>query len=178
MRSGLPLLVCTFTLACDPDCTSPTRVDGEWTMFAHATSDTWNVTGFSVDDPDPVVAGEENLAQAALLEQVLVNGERSWTFKYVPGSDSYTVTIADQAYEATLSPLADNCNNLLMEMGGSWTGESGSNHSFALTADLLWTGDGLSGTYAYSDEFAYDGHTGQVSIPEGEILGSAGDTSP
>ncbi len=159
-----------FSLAgCDPDCVSPSRIDGEWTVQARSTDDAWRVSGFNSDED---IA--ERTAQGELLSQVLANGERQWTLKYVPGNDAYNLTIDGQRFVATAKPASDNCNQLALRVEGSWEGDEGSEHDFALDGALLWTGDDFAGTFSYSDAWTWDERSGEVRLPAGELLGSAG----
>jgi hypothetical protein len=173
LRSALlpcAALAAVFTAGCDPDCSSPGRVDGSYDTVARSTKDTWQISGFSTDgDVD------EQLAQAELLSQLPLNGQRAWALKYVPGDDSYTLSIDEQRVIAKATPSDDNCNQLALRADGSFEGEAGSLHEFSLEADLLWTGDGLSGTFSYADAWTWDGRSGEVRLPDGELLATLAD---
>ena len=158
-------LAATLTAGCDPDCSSPGRIDGGYDTLARSTKDTWQVSGFSADG-----GVDEQLAQAALLAQLPLNGQRSWALKYVPGDDSYTLSIDDQRVVAKATPSDDNCNQLALTAEGNFEGDEGSLHAFSLEADLLWTGDGLSGSFSYADAWTWDGRRGEVRLPDGELV--------
>ena len=111
------------------------------------------------------------VGQAALLAQLPLNGQRSWALKYVPGDDSYTLSIDDQRVVAKATPSDDNCNQLALTAEGNFEGDEGSLHAFSLEADLLWTGDGLSGSFSYADAWTWDGRSGEVRLPDGEHEG-------
>lgn len=165
-RSSLcGLAVCgALAAGCDPDCSSPGRIDGDYDVVARTRSDSWQVSGF-----DAEASVDEQLAQGALLRQVPLNGARAWSLKYVPGDDSYTLSIDEQRFVATAAAGDDNCNALTLRASGSFEGDEGSVHDFSLEGALLWTGDGLSGTYAYADAWTWDGRSGEVRIPDGEL---------
>lgn len=149
---------------CDPDCSSPARIDGSYDALARSRTDRWQVSGF---DPDSGV--EEQLAQAELLSQVPLNGPRALTLKYVPGDQSYTLTLDGQRFVAQATPGKDNCNELALDLSGTFEGEAGSVHTFTVEGALLWTGDGLSGSYAYADTFVWGDRSGAVQLPDGEL---------
>ena len=156
--------------ACDPDCSAPGRIDGDWLMAARSADDSWRVSGFTSDDDV-----EEQIAQAELLAQVIANGEREWTIKYVPGNDAYNLTIGGQRYVATATPSKDNCNDLALSVDGTWEGAQGSVHDFVLRADLVWSGDRLAGPFTYEDAWTWGERSGEIRMPGGELIGAPGE---
>lgn len=168
-RAALALGALALT-GCDPDCSSPSRIDGEWSVLAQSTDDAWRISGFGSDED-----AAERAAQAQLLSQLMVNGERQWTLKYVPGSDTYNLSIDGQRFEAEAEPAPDHCNQLALQVEGSWEGEAGSAHEFTLKGDLLWTGDRLAGTFSYADAWTWEGRTGEVRLPAGELSAARGE---
>ena len=158
--------------ACDSECDDPTRIDGQWAVFANATSSDWQVTGFTEAER---TAGD----QAELLSHVFPNGWSTWDIRYTPGRDRYSVEIDGQSFEATHSADKQSCNRIQLDLAGIYQAPEGSTHEFDMSTELVWTGDVLVGSYAYAGSWALDDKNGDVRIPAGELRatqGSAPDT--
>lgn len=167
MRS-LSLLASALLLpACDADCADGTRVNGTYRVESNVSDDDWVVTGW---EDGPMTDESDHLMG------LFVNGSATWDLRQLSASDALRVTIDGQAFEAALSTAEDNCNRLELEMEGSWANpQNGSTHQFLWIADLLWTGDALSGSWSYEDQWTLEDRTGSVSLPSGELQGSLRD---
>jgi hypothetical protein len=164
--------VLALLAACDSECDDPKRIDGQWAVFANATSSDWQVTGFTEEER---AAGD----QAALLDNIFPNGWSTWDIRYTPGRDRYAIEIDGQNFEADHTPDATSCNRIQLTMAGLYQAPEGSTHEFDMDAEVVWTGDELVGSFAYADAWTTDEKDGVVRIPAGELratLGAAPDT--
>ncbi len=167
---ALALSLCALLPAlagCDSECDDPARIDGQWAVFANATGEDWQVTGFTEDER---TAGEE----AALLDNIFMNGASTWDIRYTPGRDRYAIDIDGQSFEAEHAADAESCNRIALTLGGIYTSAGGSTHDFDVDAEIVWTGDAFVGSYAYADTWTFDGRDGAIRIPSGQLRGSAG----
>jgi hypothetical protein len=166
---ALALLLPTASLlaiGCDADCGNPARLDGRYQVESNTVNDDWSVTGFDEGERD---------AEVAHLHGVFANGPATWNLKHVPADDGFRVTIDGQQYTATYTPSDANCNSFELSMSGAWSNpEDGATHQFTWVGDLVWTGDELGGTFEYRDEWGFDGRTGTVEIPSGEMRATIG----
>lgn len=181
MRAPLPLWMLTAALGpllggCGSDCDETDRLDGEWAMDSRVSDDTWQVSGFDVDNTDETTAAEASLDQAALLGQLFVNGTSTWTLARSGESDRYALTIDGQEYDATLTPQKGACNALDLRFQGAWSGAEGSSHSFTYVGQLTFLGDEITGEWKYTDNFTWEDRaaSGTVAIPQGVFSGTLG----
>ncbi len=167
-RKTSPVLLAALALAaagCDPDCADPARIDGVWSMTAHAADETADLT---------VAQGAETIDDVALLWGIMPNGESTWGLKYIPANANYTLIIGDESYTATQEADADNCNRMKRRFSGSWDSDYGATHQFDWRGDLMWAGDELGGTFVYGDTWTRGSAAGTIEIPAGEIRGRRG----
>lgn len=164
------------TTGCGSDCDDGTRLDGEWSVSARVVSDTWQITGFDTENADSETATGERLEQAELLNQLPVNGTRTWTLNRNGESDEYTLRIDGQEYTARLIPESTSCNLFDASFAGSWDGPDGSVHNFKFAGQLTFLGDAITGEWKYSDGFLWEerGRSGKIAIPAGVFDGARG----
>ncbi len=164
MRS-LSLIFAVLVLpGCDADCADGNRLNGTYRVESNVSADDWGVTGW---EDGPMIAETEHLMG------LFANGTSTWELRNLPASGGLLVTIDGQGFEAALTAAEDNCNRLGVEMEGAWTNpENGALHDFVWLADLLWSGDALSGSWSYEDQWLLEDRSGTVFLPSGELQGS------
>ena len=164
MRTLLLSTAAALLSGCDADCADPTRLDGTYWLDSNVSGDDWEVTGW---EEGPMTEETDHLMG------LFVNGRTTWEIRNLPASDSLRLTIDGQPFEAELSTAEDNCNRIDLEMEGSWENpKNGATHQFFWSADLLWTGDALSGTWSYEDQWTLGERSGSILLPSGELQGS------
>jgi hypothetical protein len=128
-----------------------------------------------------VVDGYDGLSYSAPI-----NGWTQWDMTWSPSTNKLAITASDAkevmgdpgdaltttfAWNGTLTPSEDNCNAFAMTVNGAWVTSQATTHNFNYKADLLWTGEGLSGTYTYSDSYVI----GDNPNPSGGITNATGE---
>ena len=164
MRALCLLPAVLFLPGCDADCADSTRLNGTYRLESNVSADDWEVSGW---EDGPMIDETEHLMG------LFVNGTSTWEVRELPSSGNLLLTIDGQGFEAAMSTAEDNCNRLDLEMEGSWNNpENGALHQFVWMADLLWSGDALSGSWSYEDQWTLEDRSGTVFLPSGELQGS------
>ncbi len=158
-------------VACDADCDSPERLDGNWIVWSNVTATADQMSGTNVEDYP--------------LTDVFFNGWSEWNLKYLPSKSAFQLSVDGQPYEASYTEAAESCNSFAMGFGGTYTTDT-TDHVFEWTGDLSYQGSHIGGTWSYSDEWTgsdSDGGTieGSITVPSGDlnanVPGSATDFS-
>ena len=179
MPSSVRLFALTLPIAgtmwgCGSDCDDTTRLDGDWQVSCRVADDSWQVSGFDTTSADDTIAAEAAIDQADLLAQLPVNGTSVWSIARSGSSDSYTLRVDGQEYEARMVPKKGACNAFDVDFSGAWQGDEGSVHNFTFDGQLTFLGDEITGAWKYSDNFSWDDReaTGTVAIPSGVFSGT------
>jgi hypothetical protein len=119
---------------------------------------------------------------------VFVNGWSKWKINWAAGSETLSADITDVAEaqsgsEAEVGPTQTfsgsfvrseaDCNAFAMHLDGVFDGTSGSSHLFVYDAELVYMGDHLNGTFAYTDTFTASAADG--SALSGGLTGATGE---
>jgi hypothetical protein len=177
LRTVLPVsLLALLSTGCDADCADASRLNGTYAMW-HTVLNT--STGATVSEDYPGYG-------------VFVNGWSKWKVNWAAGSDTVSADITDvaegqsgpagavgttQPFSGSFVPSAKDCNAFTMHLDGVFEGTSGSSHLFVYDAELVYMGDHLNGTFAYTDTFtatAEDGSalSGGLTDATGEVQGT------
>ncbi|MFT4976615.1 MAG: hypothetical protein ACI8S6_002520 [Myxococcota bacterium] len=156
-----------FLIGCDPECDDTSRINGDYIVNSHVSVPSNEVTGDNLDSYP--------------YDGIFFNGWSSWELQYVPGRQSFQVTLDGQSYEAAYTQDPDNCNAFTLEMAGTYNTELGTTHAFVWAGDLVYLGVKLQGTFTYSDTWTdpTEGTSGSITVPGGELLANpaSSDTS-
>lgn len=172
----MPTLLIALFAGCDAECKDPTRLnDMTWAM--------WHV---ALD-----ASGESSVDSNYPTYQVFSNGWSKWDLAWAQNGADVNVEITDakerqgdlndaivpttQSFTGQLLASEENCNALTLELEGDFETTSGTVHTFQYAADLVFTGEHLNGRYTYSDSYAGEGVTGQMSEVHGDVWGTAED---
>ena len=152
------LLALPFLGACNSECGDPTRVNGTWAVFHQ-------VVNIPVDDEASVDAGYPSY-------EMFVNGWSRWDLTW-SAAGNVTLAITDaaeaqgtygeggkQSFLGTMNAAEGNCNTMQLAFAGDFVTASATTHAFDYLADLTFTGDQLSGTFAYTDTWTATGEDG------------------
>jgi hypothetical protein len=171
---GLVAAFGTGLSGCGSDCSDNARFDGEWSVSARVVNENWQVSGFDTDSADPAVAARASVDQASLLNQIVVNGTRTWMLTRTGESDNYSLRVDGQALQARMVPKKGACNSLDLSIAGAWDGSDGSLHDFTLEGLITFLGAEITGEWKYTDSFSWEdrGTNGAVAIPEGIFTGT------
>ena len=175
-------------VGCDADCDDAGRVNGIYAVF----HDVLNVgdAGAASGDTADQTAKAEGAAVADNYEGLsyssFVNGWSRWDLTWSPGTGKVAI-LANDAKEkmgdpgasdartfnwtGSLSEVEGNCNSFDLTVFGVWSTSADTDHSFSYDAQLTWVGDGLGGTYAYSDTYT----EGDNLDPKGGITNARGE---
>ncbi|MCB9758787.1 MAG: hypothetical protein H6739_03025 [Alphaproteobacteria bacterium] len=142
-----PALALAALTGCASECKDPQHINGSYTVFSTATPNETQSTALGV--------------MATYVP--FYNGTRDWEIRYVPASGKVTMLIDAQELTANYTEDPTNCNLFQLEVkDGAWSGDATqitdtepvtSNHSISWTAELVWQGDDLSGSYAVTDNW-------------------------
>jgi hypothetical protein len=168
----------TLTIAllagCDADCDDTTRLNQTWAMW-HAPLDATG--GITADENYPTY-------------QVFSNGWSKWKIAWSQDAANVDVEITDaaerqgnlntgapaaQKFSGQLLASEDNCNALVLDLTGEFETTSGTRHAFDYTANLVYYGEHLAGTYTYSDTWTSEDTSGAMSEIHGDVRGTAED---
>lgn len=187
------LVFALLLTACDADCDDPARINGTYAVF----HDVLNASGDAAADSGDAAkaAGSATVdGYDGYTYPVLVNGWSRWdiTWSKATGKLKINATDAKEAmgdpgavdgqaftWSGDLTPQEDNCNAFDLTAAGQYTSSDDAAHSFEYSATLSWRGDGLAGTYTYSDGFTTtDGGAGTISKGRGDVflVAQTGDT--
>lgn len=179
---GLILLLA----ACDADCENPARLNGTYAGF-HTIL---NLSGES-DDTGEDATKAEGAAGATAAEyddlsySVFVNGWSRWDLTWASSSGQIKAKVSDakermgdpgevsgtvSTWSGDLTESEENCNAFDLRLRGQFTTPQGTEHLFAYTADLVWQGDGLAGTFLYSDSYSGEDGSGALGNARGEVI--------
>lgn len=153
MRTAL-LLVSTLAAAgCNADCGSPEQVNGRYAVFANVIAfDGENLEGFP-------------------SYQTPANGWSEWAITWTNLSNGrITVAIDGQEFEGDGGWNEVECGNFSVRFAGIYTSDLGSTHDFRADGQLVRFADRLEGTWAWSEQWAYDGDDGTFEA-DGELAG-------
>ena len=179
------LLLLAMFGACDADCDNPGRVNGSYAVF----HDVLNV-GDSATEDSGTAKAEGGKAVADNYDSVsystFINGWTHWDLTWSSGTGKVAI-IANDAKErmgdpgavigdtftwtGSLAATEDNCNTFDLSVKGTWSTSLDTDHSFKYDAQLTWTGDGMGGTYTYSDTYTQ----GDNLDPVGGITNAKGE---
>lgn len=185
------MLFLVFALqACDPDCDDPARLNGGYAVF----HDVLNASGTPAEgdtgegDTGTDAAKDAGGATVAGYDgytySVFANGWSHWTLTWSSATGKLKINAADakermgdpgeidgQAFtwSGDLVEQEGNCNAFDLTLRGDYTTSDEAVHSFEYTADLAWQGEGLAGTFTYTDGFSGPGGA------SGSITGAKGD---
>jgi hypothetical protein len=177
---------------CDADCSHPERLNGTYAVFhtvLNASGE--SASGDTADTGDDAAKAEGGGGQATatdydgLTYAVFVNGWSKWELTWASSTgqlkaatsdakermgDPGNVTGAKATWSGEMAESADNCNVFELTLRGQFTTSEATEHLFTYTADLVWEGEGLAGTYVYSDTFSGPTAAGGLSNARGEVL--------
>ncbi len=152
------LLALPFLGACNSECGDPTRVNGAWAVFHQVTNLGEN--------------GEASVDVGYPSYEVFVNGWSRWDLTW-SAAENVTLAVTDaserqgtygesgkQTYLGTMKSTEDNCNTMQLAFTGEFVTSSATTHAFDYTADLTFTGEELTGTFAYTDTWTASGEDG------------------
>jgi len=164
----LPLMIFLSLTGCSSECDDPSRINGTYAVYQAILNG-----GGDGAVPDPAWPAYE----------ALVNGWTKWEVTWTTsGTVNLTITDANerqgdlseinppaQSYSGTLTADEASCNRLNLELAGTWN-TSAEALTFSYTANLVFVGDHLGGTFTYEDTLS-DGSPG-ITGAEGEFLGT------
>lgn len=178
-RTVLPIsLVALLASGCDSDCSDAARVNGTYAMWHH-------VQNVGAD-------GTATVSEGYPSYQMFVNGWSKWKVKASTTSGALSTDITDvaeaqgdyndgapttQAFTGTLAVTETNCNAFNFHIEGEFDTTVDTTHAFVYDADLVFSGDHVAGTFAYTDSFtgtADDGSavSGKLENATGEVSGT------
>ncbi len=171
-------LVAPLAAGCGSDCADATRVNGTYAMWHSITNLAADEGGASVNADYPSY-------------QVFANGWSKWKLTYQSADGTLNADITDvaevqgdfneggalaQSYAGTLTSAEDNCNVFALHLEGDFETSADTVHTFVYDATLVYLGDHLNGTHAYSDTYvsSLDGstNTGGLTGAEGDANGT------
>jgi len=185
--------------ACDTDCSDPGRINSTYAAFhtvlnvagSGVPADTGD-GGDTGDTGDDAAKTEDDGGQArataydSITYDVFVNGWSNWKITWAEGTGKLNVTAADAkermgdpgdvtgqtfTWSGDLTAAEDNCNAFdLTVKDGQFTTSDETAHIFSYTAALVWQGEGMAGTYTYSDTFTSDEGGGSLTNARGEVI--------
>lgn len=174
MRRALILTFALPALACDPDCANSARVNGSYAMWHTVTTPVEDLS-MDIDYPSYLV---------------FINGWSKWDVAYQSSDSSANISVKDvgerylnfneespveQTYGAEMKASDDNCNVFDFKMTGVFQTTSNTTHDFTYTAQLVFLGDHLSGSFTYED--TYTGTDADGAPISGGISGASGEVS-
>jgi hypothetical protein len=122
-----------------------------------------------------------------LSYSTLINGWTQWDLTWSPTTGKLSVTAADSkevmgdpgealpttfSWSGTLDADPTNCNAFTLTLAqAQWVTRSATTHTFSYEAHLLWTGEGMSGTYTYTDTYT----EGDSTEPAGGLTNAKGE---
>lgn len=133
-----PLLVVLAT-GCDPDCDNPSRLNGGHNVWSNV-----------VEHTPPANAIPEEYP----VSDVFYNGHSEWSLRYVQAQRSFDIEVDGQKYDASFRQDADNCNAFSMAFEGVFVSQSGTQHTFSWSGDLVYFGTHMGGTFEYEAAWA------------------------
>lgn len=163
----MTLLIALFA-GCDADCDNLGRVDGTYAVF----HDVLNVGEANAAEGDGAGKAEGGKAVTDNYDEVsystLINGWSRWNLKWSPGTGKVTILASDAmermgdpgqndgqsfTWTGSMSQREGNCNIFDLSVAGLWSTSLETHHTFTYESELVWTSEGLGGTYTYSDTF-------------------------
>ncbi len=134
------LLVASAQLAagCDPDCDNASRLDGLHNVWSNVVEHTPAAEAIPSEYP---------------TSEVFYNGHSEWRLRYVQAQQTFDVEVDGQQYSASFQQDSDNCNAFLMAFDGVYVSDSGTQHRFGWSGDLVYFGTHMGGTFEYSADW-------------------------
>lgn len=185
--------------ACDTDCNDPGRLNGTYAAFHTVLNVSGNTdTGESADTGDDAAKAEGANLQATATEYddltyaVFVNGWSKWELTWASSTgllkaattdakermgDPGEVTNLQATWSGELVEAEDNCNLFDLTLRGQFVTSQETEHLFRYASSLVWQGEGLAGTYEYSDTFSGPTTSGGLTNARGEVVLVAQPTS-
>ncbi len=178
-RTILPVsLVAILATGCDSDCADASRANGTYAMWHSVT----NVGQ----------GGTATVSENYPSYLVFVNGWSKWKIKASTTSGSLNTDITDvadtqgdyneadpitQPFSGSVTASDDNCNAFAVHFEGDFDTTASTTHTFVYDADLVFSGEHVSGTFTYTDTFTGtdgDGNTisGALDKASGEVSGT------
>lgn len=152
----LPILLALggMASACDADCENPKRLDGSYVVWSFVSDHS------SMSDDYPSY-------------EVFYNGWSEWTLTYVPSQKTFNLELDEQPYTAGYQSSDNSCNRFSLSFEGRYVAESGSEHDFAWSGDLIYLGQKLGGTWTYESSWSdpSTGANGTVNT-KGQLTGT------
>lgn len=168
-------LLVAFLAGCDADCEDASRINGEYAMW-HSVLNANQEGGATMDEAYPSY-------------EVFINGWSRWNLTWSASGGTVSAEITDvpelqsggegasstpETFSGTLTSADDNCNVFNLDLSGDFTTASGSTHAFTYTAEMVFYGDNMSGTFAYDDTWSKPGEDGAAPT-SGQLAGASGD---
>lgn len=180
--------------ACDADCENSGRLNGSYAVLHTAL----NVVGEPGDTGDTGTDTGEDAGKATggklvgtpteyddVSYAVFVNGWSRWELTWAASSGQLKAKVRDakermgdpgevsgleSTWSGELTAADDNCNAFQLKLRGQFTTPQETEHLFTYTADVVWQGDGLAGTFQYSDTFSGPTVAGGLANAQGEVV--------